>query len=63
MAQKYVSLHVTPEARDTLRRSALRASGQAGRPISMSERLLTALAAADRWETRNAPSEPDGDQP
>jgi len=48
MVAKYVSLHVTSEARASLQQLSLRLSLAAGRRLSLAETLLAAVAVAER---------------
>jgi hypothetical protein len=51
-ATKFVSVNLTPQARDALRVEALRISLEAGRKVSMADALLILAAVA-----RNHPEE------
>lgn len=48
MATKYVSLHVTDEARSSLQRLQLQLSLDVGRRLSLAETLVTAVAVTER---------------
>jgi predicted nucleic acid-binding protein len=49
--QKFVSLNLTPEARDALRTATLRVSYESGRRVSLSDALIASLAVSERHGT------------